>query len=35
MLDLSLIHILRIADNQLIKEEAALENKGGSVQETI
>lgn len=26
---------VRIADNQLIKEEAALENKGGSVQETI
>lgn len=26
---------VRIADNQLIKEEAALENKGGSVQETV
>ena len=26
---------VRIADNQLIKEEAALENKGGFVQETI
>lgn len=26
---------VRIADNQLIKEEAALENKGGSIQETI
>ncbi|MCB5689580.1 hypothetical protein LIR30_20320, partial [Blautia wexlerae] len=26
---------VRIADNQLIKVEAALENKGGSVQVTI